>query len=119
MSLEVSTAVEPEYVRITVTGEYSFSCLFGFIEFVKKTSSKNERRRALIDCRQMTGRMTEVERFEAGQHIAKIFGSGLRTALMFPADGITKLGELTARNRGAKFLVTPCETEALEWLLAT
>jgi hypothetical protein len=118
MSLEVSTAVEPEYVRITVTGEYSFSCLFGFIEFVKKASSKNERRRALIDCRQMTGKMTEVERFEGGQHIAKIFGGGLRTALMMPADGITKLGELTARNRGAKFLVTPSETEALEWLLA-
>lgn len=118
MSIEIETTVEPDFVRITVTGEYSFSKLFDFVDYVRAESDKNGRSRALIDCRQMAGMMTEIERFEGGQRIAEIFGGHLKAALMMPANGITKLGELAARNRGAKFLVTPSETEALDWLLA-
>lgn len=119
MSLEIRTTVEPEFVLIKVNGDYSFDKLFDFIGFVRDETKKYGRRRALIDCREMKGMMTETERFEGGQWIAEIFGSTLKAALMMPADGITKLGELTARNRGAKFLVTPCETEALDWLLSS
>ena len=110
--------MKPEFVLITVNGQYSFSKLFDFINFVRDESKKYDRKRALIDCREMVGMMTETERFEGGQRIAEVFGSHLKAALMMPADGITKLGELAARNRGAKFLVTPSENEALEWLLA-
>jgi hypothetical protein len=118
MSLDVETTVEPEFVRITVKGEYSFDHLFGFINFVRSETFNNNRKRALIDCREMGGKMTEVERFEGGQAIAEVFGSRLKAALVMPAEGITKLGELTARNRGANLLVTSAEDEALEWLLA-
>ena len=65
----------------------------------------------------ITGDMSEAERFQGGQRMAEVFGSRLRVALLMPAAQVTKLGELTAVNRGAKLLVTPSETEANAWLL--
>jgi hypothetical protein len=118
MSLEIQTTIESDFLRVTVTGDYSFSKLFEFIEFVRAKSDKNKRTRALIDCRAMAGMMTEIERFEGGQRIAEVFGGHLKAALMMRPNAITRLGELAARNRGAKFFVTPSEPEALAWLLA-
>ena len=62
--------------------------------------------------------MTEAERFQGGQRIAEVFGDRLQAALVMPVGQVTKLGELTAVNRGAKFLVTESEVEAINWLLA-
>ena len=71
----------------------------------------------LIDCRQFEGSMTEAERFQGGQRIAEVFGARIKAALLMPVGQVTKLGEMTAVNRGAKFLVTDSESEATDWLL--
>ena len=118
MSIDVITAVEPDYVRITATGNYSFDRLFDFIALVKTFADESSRTRALIDCSQIIGDMTEAERFAGGQRIAEIFGTRLKAAVLMPAVQITKLGELAAVNRGAKLLVTSDETEATTWLIA-
>ncbi len=91
--------------------------MFLLIDRVKIEADKVKRERVLIDCRDFTGYMTEAERFLAGKHLAKVFGSRLRSALLMPAEQITKLGEMTAVNRGAKFLVTHDEEEAMAFVL--
>ena len=118
MSFEVVTTVEPEYVRISVIGEYSFDRLFGFIEHVRSIALETARTKVMIDCQQMTGNMTEAERFQGGQKIAEIFGSRIKAALLMPEGQVTKLGELAAVNRGARFFVTSSEQEVIPWLLA-
>jgi len=118
MSFEVVTTVEPEYVKVSVIGEYSFERLFGFIETVKAISQETSRTRVMIDCQQMSGNMTEAERFQGGQKIAEVFGSRIRAALLMPEGQVTKLGELAAVNRGAKFFVATSEREVMHWLLA-
>ncbi len=110
--------MEPELIRFTSTGKYAFGELFEFLGYVKSEATRSERSRVLIDCRQLVGAMTEAERFQGGQKIAELFGSRLKLALLMPPAGMTKLGELTATNRGARFLVTNSESEALEWLAA-
>ncbi len=117
-SFEVKVVVEPEYLRVTTVGKYAFAELFGFLESVKREASKAARDKVLIDSRQLEGSMTEVERFQGGQKIAQLFGRALKVALLMPEVGITKLGELTAVNRGARFFVTSSEDEGLTWLLA-
>ena len=117
MSFEEIVVVEDEFLRITTIGKYSFDKLFGFIDRVKAEAERAKRNRVLIDSRQLEGKMTEAEKFQGGQRIAEIFGPRIRTALLMPAENITKLGELAAVNRGAKFLVTHSEEEALGWLL--
>jgi hypothetical protein len=119
MSFNISTVVEPDFVRINSTGEYTFEDLFDFIRQVKVIADKVSRNKILIDCSRVANSMTEAERFAGGQKIAETFGSRLRAAIVMPAGQVTKLGELAAANRGAVLLVTESETEALAWLAHT
>ena len=117
MSFEVVTAVFPDYVRVAAFGEYSLEQLFEFINSIKIEALKAKRDRVLIDPIGVAGKMTEADRFMAGRHIADVFGPSLKAACVMQAEDITKLGELTAVNRGARFFVTSSEMEALKWLL--
>lgn len=117
MYFEVVIAVEPDYVRLTATGQYSLESLFSFIDQVKSEADKAARKLVLIDSRNIEGNMTDAERFFAGRRIAETFGPRLKTAVLMPAHKITKLGEAVAVSRGARLLVTDSEEEALTWLL--
>ncbi len=116
MKYQAETIVESDYLRVVASGEYQFSDLPQFVNFIKAEANRNDRSRVLIDCRNLAGGMSEGERFEGGVMIANVFGPKLRAALMLPPDFITKLGELAAVNRGAQFFVTSSEDEALNWL---
>jgi len=117
MSFEELFLVEPEILRVTTPGEYAFDELFGFLDRVKARADAERRQRVLIDSRSLEGNMTEAERFQGGQRIAEVFGGRIKLALLMQKDRTTKLGELTAVNRGARFLITDSESEAVEWLL--
>ncbi len=104
MSFEVVTVVEPGFVRLTASGKYSFNEMFDSIDLVRSMADKADRNKVLIDCRQFEGSMTEAERFQGGQRVAEVFGAHLKAALIMPVGQVTKLGELTAVNRGANFL---------------
>ena len=114
---EVEALIEPEHLRLTAHGEYRFDELFGFISLIKNSAEKAGRSRVLIDCLNVRGTMLEAERFSGGKQIAEVFGSRLRAALIMQPEYVTKLGELTAVNRGADFFVTDNEAAALKWLL--
>lgn len=116
ISFDELVTLEDDLVLIKTVGKYDFSELFGFLERVKAKAGEVGRDHILIDSRRLEGQMTEAERFPGGQKIAEVFGSRFKVALLMPADGITKLGELAAVNRGARFLVTASEDDALEWL---
>lgn len=103
-------------MRVATVGKYEFSELFGFLDRVKARAEEAGRTHVLIDSRRLEGQMTEADRFAGGQKIAEVFGSRFKVALLMPADGITKLGELAAVNRGARFLVSASEEDALNWL---
>lgn len=118
MKLETLTTVEPEFIRVTVRGQHLVEEMLEFIEHVWAESRAVGRSRALMDCRGLEGELTEADRFLGGKRIAELFGSSLKAVCLMPAGQVTKLGELTAVNRGARFLATESETEAIEWLLA-
>ena len=61
---------------------------------------------------------TGAELFSAGERIAQVFGSHIKAVVVNRPERIMKLGELAAINRGARFLVTDSETEAMDWLLS-
>ena len=115
MKHTTESSVEPDFLRITVTGEYDFDEMYGLINNISSEAARTERDRVLIDCSTIKEEMTEVERFKGGQMIAEIFGSRLKAALVMPH--ITKLGEIAAVNRGARFLVTTSKDEAVAWLM--
>lgn len=115
-SFDVKVTAEPNFLRVTTVGQYDFKELFPFLADVKAEADKAGKRRVLIDSRLLEGSMTEAEKFQGGQKIAELFGARVKVALLMPSAVITKLGELTANNRGARFLVSSSEIEALDWL---
>ncbi len=115
-NVNVTVTHEPQFIRFTTTGNYAFNELFGFLESIKAEAERTATYTVLIDSRRLAGPMTEAERFAGGQKIAELFGSKIKAALIMPEWNITKLGELAAVNRGAKFLVTHSEEEALGFL---
>ena len=119
MNVEVETLVESGFIRVTLNGQSGGEGMFDFIDLVRVKADEAGRNRVLMDCRQFDGNMTEADRFRGGQRIAAVFGGRLKAALLMPANQITRLGELTAVNRGARFLVTDSETEATDWLLGS
>ncbi|MEQ1646794.1 MAG: hypothetical protein ABL959_25290 [Pyrinomonadaceae bacterium] len=118
MSFKVIPTVHAEYLSVTTDAEYTLENVFLFINQIKIEADNARRDRVLIDCRDFTGYMSEAERFLGGKHFAETFGSRLKAALLMPAEHITKLGEMTAVNRGAKLLVTHSEEEAMAFLLS-
>ncbi|HMQ03305.1 MAG TPA: hypothetical protein PKD26_05270 [Pyrinomonadaceae bacterium] len=116
MSFEVKKLVEPEHIRFTVGGNYSFDNLYEFIDLLHSAAESERSDRLLVDCRKLIGSMTEADRFRGGQRIAEVLGGRVRTAVVMPIGQVTKLGEITARNRGADLLVTECIDEAMAWL---
>ena len=117
MSLEFVGNAEPDFLRVTASGDYSLENMFDFIDRVKAEADASQSKRALIDCRQIVGSMTDAERFFGGQRIAEVFGPRLRAAVVMPEGQLTKLGEMAAVNRGARFFGTTDETEAITWLM--
>ncbi len=117
MKYQSTTVVEPEFVRLVAAGEYAFEDLFQFLGHIKAECKRTARDRVLIDCSQISGEMSEGERFAGGKKVAELFGSTIKAALIMPAHLVTKLGELAAVNRGARFFVSPSAHEARSWLL--
>lgn len=117
MNFEVVPIVHDEYLSVTTNAEYSLENMYLFVERIKAEADRSKRNRILIDYRNFRGYISEAERFLGGKHLAAIFGPHLRSALVLPAEHITKLGEMTAVNRGAKFLVTADVDEALNFIL--
>jgi hypothetical protein len=117
MSLDFNREVFPEYVRIEFRGAYSFSDLMKQIEKIKAAAAESGRDNIFIDALSVEGRMTESEKFFVGSHIAEVFGSKLKAVCLMPEGYVTKLGEMAAVNRGARFFVTESKDEAMDWLV--
>lgn len=117
MSFDVTTAVEPDHLRLTVSGKYSFDRVSDLIDYVKAEADRNLKKKVLIDFSGLDGNPTEADRFHCGQRLAEVLGSRIHTAIVMPVGQVTKLDEMAAVNRGAIVLVTESMAEAEAWLL--
>ena len=115
--MQYETETEDRHVRINVTGQYDFDEMLGLVQPFRNAVEAAGRKRLLVDCRRLEGAVAESDKFFIAEKIAKIFRGEIRVALLMPSHTITKLGEMVAVNRGASFLVTDSEPDALEWLL--
>lgn len=119
MSLQITSTIYDDHLRVDFDGDYDFLELMSLIEKIKDEATATEREIVLIDARKIDGRMTESEKFFAGAKIAELYGSKLKTAIIIRTGEVTKMGEMAAVNRGARLLVTESEEEAVDWLFSS
>lgn len=116
MLFDVVSSVEPDHLKLIVQGEFSADKMFQLVDFVRTAADKASRSKVLIDCSNIKGNLSEADRFQGGERVAQVFGNRIKAAVVMPPGQVTKLGELTAINRGAVFLVTDSHDEAVEWI---
>lgn len=117
MSYELKIVDGSGYLKLTATGDHSADEMYAFIDNIKAEATRLGKSKVLVDSFGYSTLMSEADKFVLGRHLAEVFGPRLKVAIMLPAEHISKLGELTATNRGANLLVTSSETEAVSWLL--
>jgi hypothetical protein len=118
MGFQVVTELGPDFLRITASGEYSLDDLYALIEQIRTEADKAVHNVVLVDARGILGEMSDADQFFAGRKVAEMFGSRIKVAVIRNDHAETKLGEAVAVSRGARFLITNSEEEALNWLLA-
>ena len=118
MSFEIVVSAETAYLRVEAKGTYSASEMFAFIDRAFFECNTRKFKRVLLDCSAICGDMSEADRFRHGYRFAETFGPVIKGAVVVATGQLTKLGELTARNRGANLLVTDSAPEAIDWLNA-
>lgn len=116
MSLSFTSSVLPEYIRVSISGTYTFEALKNMFSDIYRIAMENQKERVLIDSREVLGTMTESDKFFLGTTIAEVFGARLKAVGLIRPGVITRMGEMAAVNRGARFFVTESEEEALTWL---
>jgi hypothetical protein len=117
MDLQIVFTQRDNLLQFDVTGEWSLEGARALIDRIALESEGNGCRRALVDALQIevAGRVLEYERYVMGGYILSRL-AGIRLAVLFPADQITKFTEGVVRGAGAPMLVTSDRAEALAWL---
>jgi len=116
MSLTTESRVQGTCVIVRVAGDYrSREEMFRVMEQLKASADEHGCTQAIMDLSAAQGRTSDMDRYYLGEHAAQVF-RGLKVAVVFPAEGITKFGENVAVNRGARLAVVPSLEEAQRWL---
>lgn len=118
--MDLRTAIRDGYLRLTLEGR---STLEGSVDLLRPAVDACREAgvsAVLVDVRALEGEATVTDRYYLGSAIASVIGPALRIALwcredQFMAD---RPLENTAVNRGAQFLSTTREEEAIAWLRA-
>jgi len=128
MSLHIEVSPLEGYLRVQVTGRYSFPDANPVFVRTLEAVSEHEARRVMVDCIHVEGSPSTMERYwravfaakEYSDFLARGVSSGIRFAYVAKTSAIhpDKFGETVAVNRGIDVRVFDCADEAMRWLEA-
>ncbi len=106
------------YLYVIVTGEYSQEEFLSYPKIVADECAKANMNKVLVNALSLAGaNVPTMDRFFAGENIAKHFGAKIKLAVAWPKEYIDKFTETVAVNRGAMVLVVGDVETAEKWLL--
>ena len=114
-STHLSFQLYPEYLRVKLSGE--FPARIDVFEAIRDQAQERGRSRIFVDLLEVDIPPSNLDRFWAGKTLADVFQHRFKIVALARQDEINRTGENAAVNRGARFLVTADEEEALRWLL--
>lgn len=126
MRMNLDITREESFIRVRVTGKFFLAeandCVVSMFESIVQHGLQ----RVLVDCRQLEGELTTLERFVhatfAVQQMHRFADKGVLRSARFAYVGNEPLidrhrfGQKVAVNRGLNVMVSLSESEALQWL---
>ncbi len=118
MSDDLEILKADDHLRITFSGHFSPTAVRDSVDAMVAACAKENCTKVLFDCRPMTGRMTVLDRFEAGEYGASTIPGAVKIAMLGREDQILpdKFLENVARNRHLNFALFHGVDEAMAWL---
>ena len=116
MKLDLSFENTGDYLHVRVRGEWKRQEIMAGIQNVAERAQKAGQTRILLDIRELSAPRNELDRFMAGEAIAKFFHSPFKIVAVRSVDLMDKFAENVAVNRGANFIVLSDFDEAVLWL---
>jgi hypothetical protein len=116
MKLDLSFDDAEDYLLVRVKGDWTREGVMAGIRDAAQRAQEVGQTRILLDIRELSAPKADMDRFMAGESIAKVFPFPCKVVAVRSADLIDKFAENVAVNRGAKAIVLSDINEAVRWL---
>jgi len=118
MKSELAIELKDNFLYYTLSGEYDINEFMLYPKMVADDCEKANIYNVLINGLNVNGtNVPTMDRFFLGETIAKLLGSKIKLAIVWPGEHINKFTENVAVNRGTQLLIVGDIETAKEWLL--
>ncbi len=117
MKIKIQYHAQPEYLQVKMRGKWNETYINMALDEIKAEADRQGFKRLLVDLLEMSRPNSEMARFLAGEHLAKIMPYPYKVTAFAKSEDINKFGETVAVNRGAWFRVFSDEQTAIEWIM--
>jgi hypothetical protein len=105
-----------EYVSVYYDGSNDLNILITLMEEIAEVCKRENKKKLLIDLRNMTGEPKFMDRFRLGITAVRIFRGFLKIAIVYKKVESNRFAETVAINRGLPTRITHDLEEAKHWL---
>jgi len=116
VKLDLSFEDTGDYLHVRVRGDWTRQEIMAGIQNVAERVQSVGQTRVLLDIRELSSPKNEMDRFMAGEAIARLFPSPFKVVALRSKDLMDKFAENVAVNRGANAMVLSDIDEAVRWL---
>jgi hypothetical protein len=116
MPFVVTVERKPQYVRFNVAGPASLKNYFDLIDGAAKETLAAGDKFAMVDIRQVVGRLTFTDQFFIGEIVGEKLAHLRRLANLVPGDPGSYNSEKVANRKGVNLRSFDSEERALAWL---
>jgi len=105
------------YYRVKFTGLRTLPAILALLKEVEENATKTGNFRYLFDLRESEEGFTVADKYKLGVHLAQMFSSRYRVAVVIRKEHITGFLQNVSSNRGATdFTITDDEAAAKAWM---
>jgi len=105
-----------KYVSVYYDGTNDVNILMSLMEEIADVCKKENKKKLLIDLREMTGEPKFMDRFRLGITAVRVFRGLSKVALVYKKVESNRFAETVAVNRGLPTRITHDMDEAKRWL---
>ncbi len=119
MKSHYSIEKRPGYLYMVVSGEYDLSDFKEYFKIVMERCEKEKIFKIIVNNLDVKGTdIPMVHRFVLGEEIARVIGSKIRGAVVWPTNDVDRFTETVAKNRGGNMQLFGDLESAEHWILS-
>ena len=117
MSIFIEYKTTSDFLLVTFNGLWTKDDMETSVKEIGIEAEKLKAKRILLNLRDLSSPLSEMNRFYAGELLASVLGK-YKIAGFAQTEKINRFGENVAVNRGARFKMFANEPDAIDWLIS-